>query len=126
MRWHDQPTFNPRPSLSALYKDEETADVRITLDDGTTIHAHRAVLAASSPVFRRTLFGPTKLPVDEPLALPGEDVNAVKALIAYCYGENGIINYSTVSSGLGRLANKYEMKALSQDCTAWQLAAESD
>ena len=69
------------PSLSALRRDEDTTDLRFVLDDGTSLLAHRAVLAMSSPVLRRALFGSMKLPDNEPLQLPGKDTAAVQGLL---------------------------------------------
>ena len=44
-------------SLRALMIDEELADVRLELDDGSLVTANRVVLAARSPYFRTLFFG---------------------------------------------------------------------
>lgn len=105
------------PSLSTLRRDEETTDVRFALDDGTTLSAHRAVLAISSPVLRRAFFGPMKLPNDEPLRLPGKDAAAVQGLLSYCYGEPKVTAETAI--GLLMMADEYCIDGLKALCEQW-------
>lgn len=107
------------PSLRALRRDEDTSDVRIVLDDGTSMFAHRAILAMSSPVLRRALFGPMKLPIDQPLPLPGKDAAAVQGLLAYCYGEPLVIQDDVPAIPLLQLADEYGIDGLKTLCTGW-------
>ena len=106
------------PSLSALRRDEDTTDLRIVLDDGTSLLAHRAVLAMSSPVLRRALFGPMKLPDNEPLPLPGKDTAVVQGLLAYCYGEPVVVTQQN-AIGLLQLADEYCIDGLKAMCERW-------
>ena len=103
------------PSLSALRRDEDTTDLRLVLDDGTSLLAHRAVLAMSSPVLRRALFGSMKLPDNEPLPLPGKDTAAVQGLLAYCYGEQVVMTEETAIPLL-QLADEYCIDGLKARC----------
>jgi len=103
------------PSLSALRRDEDTTDLRFVLDDGTSLLAHRAVLAMSSPVLRRALFGSMKLPDNEPLPLPGKDTAAVQGLLAYCYGEPVVVTQETAIPLL-QLADEYCIDGLKAMC----------
>ena len=107
------------PSLRALRRDEDTTDIRIVLDDGTSILAHRAILAMSSPVLRRALFGPMKLPIDQPLPLPGKDAAAVQGLLAYCYGEPLVIQDEVPAIPLLQLADEYGIDGLKTLCEGW-------
>ena len=106
------------PSLSALRRDEDTTDLRFVLDDGTSLLAHRAVLAMSSPVLRRALFGSMKLPDNEPLPLPGKDTAAVQGLLAYCYGEPVVVTEETAIPLL-QLADEYCIDGLKAMCERW-------
>ena len=105
------------PSLSALRRDEDTTDLRFVLDDGTSLLAHRAVLAMSSPVLRRALFGSMKLPDNEPLPLPGKDAAAVQGLLAYCYGEPVVTQETAIP--LLQLADEYCIDGLKAMCERW-------
>ena len=57
--------------MRSLLVDEELADVVFKLDDGTTVAAHRAVLAARSPVFRKMLYGDMREAGDRAVSLSG-------------------------------------------------------
>ena len=106
------------PSLSALRRDEDTTDLRFVLDDGTSLLAHRSILALSSPVLRRALFGPMKLPNNEPLPLPGKDAIAVQDLLAHCYGEPVVVTEETAIPLL-QLADEYCIDGLKAMCERW-------
>ena len=43
--------------MAALLFDETTSDVKLTFDDGSSLFAHRAILASRSPVLKNLLFG---------------------------------------------------------------------
>ena len=43
--------------LSSLMEDPTTHDVTFKTADGGSLGAHRAIIAASSPVFRAMLYG---------------------------------------------------------------------
>ena len=106
------------PSLSALRRYDDTTDLRFVLDDGTSLLAHRAVLAMSSPVLRRALFGSMKLPDNEPLPLPGKDAIAVQDLLAHCYGEPVVVTQQN-AIGLLQLADEYCIDGLKAMCERW-------
>jgi hypothetical protein len=105
------------PSLSALRRDEDTTDMRFVLDDGTSLLAHRSILALSSPVLRRALFGPMNLPNNESLPLPGKDAAAVQGLLAYCYGEPVVTQETAIP--LLQLADEYCIDGLKAMCERW-------
>ena len=105
------------PSLSMLRRDEETADLRCVMDDGTSMLAHRAILALSSPVLRRALFGPMKLPNDQPLPLPGKDTAAVQGMLAFCYGEPLVTRETAIP--LLQLSDEYCVDGLKTLCERW-------
>ena len=105
------------PSLSMLRRDEETADLRCVMDDGTSMLAHRAILALSSPVLRRALFGPMKLPNGQPLPLPGKDTAAVQGMLAFCYGEPLVTRETAIP--LLQLSDEYCVDGLKTQCERW-------
>jgi len=105
------------PSLQMLRRDEETADVVIALDDGSLLPAHRSVLALASPVFRRCLYGPMKLPADQMFRMRGKDPATVEGLLAYCYGLPRVTPETAIR--LLQIADEFCVDGLKAWCDRW-------
>lgn len=77
--------------------------------------AHRLILAMSSPVFERMLFGP--LAEGEELKLPEDPPEAFKWLMKYIYHGTKELADVKLAVQVYHLASKYQMDALSSLCS---------
>ena len=71
--------------IKKILEDETYHDVTLRASDGLTVTASRNILAASSPVFHTTLFGPFK-ESGQPEIEVGYDSVVIRQLIKYIHG----------------------------------------
>ena len=74
--------------MAALLFDETTSDVKLTFDDGSSLFAHRAILASRSPVLKNLLFGSMRESGQPTVKLAGIESAAMHCLCRsiYCGG----------------------------------------
>ncbi|KAL0820642.1 hypothetical protein ABMA28_006477 [Loxostege sticticalis] len=99
-------------SFASLYEDAELTDFELRGEDGS-VHMHRAVLAASSPVLRRMLCGTWRESSEGVVDVPGTSRTTLQYLKDYVYlrtlPETGL-------KQLLLLASYYMMPLLEQKC----------
>ncbi|PAA93363.1 hypothetical protein BOX15_Mlig032174g1 [Macrostomum lignano] len=99
-RLHYQSERHPRASLDALHwmrRQQELCDVAL-LVGSRRIHAHRAVLAASSPYFRAMFTGELAESRQPEVTLRDMDELAVESLVEFCYTAHIIVEESNVQT----------------------------
>ena len=72
-------------TLSSLLNDSSTHDIAFKTSDGGRVSAHRAIVAAGSPVFHAMLYGNMKESNDKEIALPSVDTATFKTLVLFMY-----------------------------------------
>ena len=72
-------------TFSALLDDPSTHDVTFKTSDGGSVSAHRAIVAAGSPVFHAMLYGNMKESNEKEIELPSVDTETFKALLSFIY-----------------------------------------
>ncbi|KAL0870063.1 hypothetical protein ABMA27_006225 [Loxostege sticticalis] len=99
-------------SFAPLHEDAELTDFELRGEDGS-VHMHRAVLAASSPVLRRMLSGPWRESSEGVVDVPGTSRTTLQNLKDYVYLR------TLPETGLEQLlliASYYMMPELEQKC----------
>ena len=71
--------------LSSLLNDPSTHDVTFKTSDGGSVSAHRAIVAAGSPVFHAMLYGSMKESNEKEIELSLVDTETFKALLSFMY-----------------------------------------
>ena len=71
--------------LHRLLFDECTADIELTFDDGCTLLAHRAIMAARSPVLHAMLYGDMRESGERKVKLVGISAAAMRCLCQWMY-----------------------------------------
>lgn len=106
-------------NVGKLYLDEETADVKFIFENGDNIEsvvAHRSLLAAGSPVFRRMFFGDLKEGTEVPIV--DVSIDGFIAFLQYFYME--VVTYnSTEIAEVMKLADKYDVTGCMELCTRY-------
>ena len=72
-------------TLSSLLNDPSTHDVTFKTSDGGSVSAHRAIVAAGSPVFHAMLYGNMKESNEKEIKLPSVDTETLKVLLSFLY-----------------------------------------
>ena len=101
--------------LSSLQNDPTTHDVTFKTADGGSLGAHRAVIAASSPVFRAMLYGKTKESKESEVYLSSHNTDMLKMIFAFIYNGVAQIN-SEECLGLLQAAHYFNMATLETKC----------
>lgn len=99
-------------NLNNFYQDSETKDCEFKFANGTSVKAHKTVLAMSSKVFYAMFFGPMK--ETTPIQITDVEHSIFKMLIKMIYykNENNLeAKSSEVLSHLYAALNKYEFQA---------------
>ena len=122
MRQHRIAATPHCPSLVVLRDDAVTADVRLTFEDGV-ITAHRAVLAACSPVLLEAFFGVTAVQPVEQLSLPGKRKQDFNDLLNYCYGAPLFAITQSNSLTLLQLSEEYGIMGLKSEVEQYLIAS---
>ena len=71
--------------LSSLLDDPSTHDVTFKTSNGLSASAHRAIVAAGSPVFHAMLYGNMKESNEKEIELISVDTETLKALLSFMY-----------------------------------------
>ena len=72
-------------TLASLLNDPSTHDVTFKTSDGGSVSAHRAIVAAGSPVFHAMLYGNMKESNEKEIVLPSVDTGTFKAVLSFMY-----------------------------------------
>lgn len=91
-------------------------DISINLSDGTSIGAHRAVLAARSPVFRSMFLHDLKEKELSTINITDMSIEACQAFLNYIYGNIQHQQFLTHRLALLRAADKYDISDLKEAC----------
>ena len=102
--------------LSSLQNDPTTHDVTFKTADGGSLGGHRAIIAASSPVFHAMLYGKTKESKESEVYLSSINTNMLKMIFAFIY--NGVVqpNSEECLHGLLQAAHYFNMATLETKC----------
>lgn len=108
--------FKLTSNVSGLYSDAETADVNFIFDlDGVSecIPAHKCILAAASPVFKRMFYGELKEGSD--IQIVDVCVDGFKAFLQYFYLDMVTYNNNVIAEVM-KLADKYDVTGCMELC----------
>jgi len=72
-------------TFGTLLEDSSTHDVVFKTSDGGSVGAHRAIVAAGSPVFRAMLYGNMKESSQKEIELPTTDTATLNKLLTFLY-----------------------------------------
>ena len=101
--------------LLSLQNDPTTHDVTFKTADGGSLGAHRAIIAASSPVFRAMLYGKTKESKESEVYLSSINTDMLKMIFAFIY--NGVVQTNSEEClGLLQAAHYFNMATLETKC----------
>ena len=101
--------------LSSLQNDPATHDVTFKTADGGSLGAHRAIIAASSPVFHAMLYGKTKESKESEVYLSSINTDMLKMIFAFIY--NGVVQINSEEClGLLQAAHYFNMATLETKC----------
>ena len=101
--------------LSSLQKDATTHDVTFKTADGGSLGAHRAIIAASSPVFYAMLYGKSKESTENEIYLSSIDTNMLKLIFRFIY--TGVVEVnSDECMGLLQTAHYLDLATLETKC----------
>ena len=103
-------------TLSSLLNDPSTHDVTFKTSDGGSVSGHRAIVAASSPVFHAMLYGNMKESNEKEITLPSVDTKTFKALLSFAY--TGKIEMNTENClGILEASHYFNVAMLENKCT---------
>ena len=103
-------------TLSSLLNDPSTHDVTFKTSDGGSVSGHRAIVAASSPVFHAMLYGNMKESNEKEITLPSVDTKTFKALLSFAY--TGKIEMNAENClGILEAAHYFNVAMLENKCT---------
>ncbi|KAJ6800475.1 BTB/POZ domain-containing protein [Iris pallida] len=103
-------------SLSRMLSDSILTDITITGTDGASIGAHRAVLAARSPVFRSMFSHDLKEKSLSAVDISDMPFDACRTFLGYVYGDFRADDFLAHRLALLRAADKYDMEDLKEAC----------
>ena len=100
---------------SSVLNDPSTHDVTFRTSDGGSVSGHRAIVAASSPVFHAMLYGNMKESNEKEITLPSVDSETFKALLSFVY--TGKIEMNTENClGILEAAHYFNLAMLESIC----------
>lgn len=102
--------------LGRMLSESIHMDISINLSDGTSIGAHRAVLAARSPVFRSMFLHDLKEKELSTINITDMSIEACQAFLNYIYGDIQHQQFLTHRLALLRAADKYDISDLKEAC----------
>ncbi|CAI9088144.1 OLC1v1022393C1 [Oldenlandia corymbosa var. corymbosa] len=102
-------------SLGRMLSEGIHTDIVINASDGS-IGAHRAVLAARSPVFQRMFAHDLKEKENSTIDLPDMSIEACQTFLSYIYGNIQTQDFLTHRLALIRAADKYDIADLKEAC----------
>ena len=102
--------------LSSLQNDPTTHDITFKTADGGSLGAHRAIIAASSPVFHAMLYGKTKESKESEVYLSSINTDMLKMIFAFIY--NGEVQPNSEEClGLLQAAHYFNITILETKCS---------
>ncbi|GER45944.1 BTB/POZ domain-containing protein [Striga asiatica] len=101
--------------LGRMLSEGIHTDIEINASDGS-VRAHRAVLAARSPVFRSMFSHDLREKENSAVDLPDMSIEACRALLHYMYGSIGPDEFSAHRLALLWAADKYDISDLKDAC----------
>ena len=87
--------------LSSILQDPSTQDVMFVTSDGGSVSGHKAILAASSPVFRAMFNDNVHTSGEIEIPLPSVDAETFSSLVSYFYTGKVVVNPATCLDMLG-------------------------
>ncbi|XP_065888636.1 kelch repeat and BTB domain-containing protein 8-like isoform X2 [Dysidea avara] len=87
--------------LSCLLQDPSTQDVVFVTSDGGSVSGHKAILTASSPVFRAMFNDNVHTSGEMEISLPSVDAETFSSLVSYIYTGKVVVNSATCLDMLG-------------------------
>ncbi|XP_065888410.1 kelch-like protein 20 isoform X1 [Dysidea avara] len=87
--------------LSSLLQDPSTQDVVFVTSDGGSVSGHKAILTASSPVFRAMFNDNVHTSGEMEISLPSVDAETFSSLVSYIYTGKVVVNSATCLDMLG-------------------------
>lgn len=103
-------------SLARMLSDDILTDITITATDGGSISAHRAVLAARSPVFRSMFSHDLKEKSLSTIDISDMSFDACRAFLNYIYGDFRAEEFLAHRFTLLGAADKYDVADLKEAC----------
>ncbi|XP_014227676.1 speckle-type POZ protein A-like [Trichogramma pretiosum] len=108
--------INNKINLDSLFLCEEFSDIRIITSDGNDIPAHKAILAAASPVFRAMFTHNMLENTENSVNITDTTKNTVIEMLRYIYTAEVIINKVDITIELLEVADKYQIDNLKIKC----------
>ena len=103
------------PMLPTLLEDSTTHDVTFKTVDGGSLGAHRAIVAANSPVFHAMLYGRGKESKESEIYLSSINTNMLKMIFTFLY--TGMVQVNTDEClGLLQAAHYFNISTLEAKC----------
>ena len=87
--------------LNCLLQDPSTHDVMFVTSDGGSVSGHKAILTASSPVFRAMFNDNVHTSGEMEISLPSVDAETFSSLVSYIYTGKVVVNSATCLDMLG-------------------------
>lgn len=103
-------------SLGRMLSEGIHTDIVINASDGRSIGAHRAVLAARSPVFRSMFSHDLKEKELSTINISDMSIEACQAFLSYIYGNIQNEEFLIHRLALLRAADKYDIADLKENC----------
>ena len=98
-----------------MLKDSTTHDITFKTADGGSLGAHRAIIAASSPVFYAMLYGKTKESKESEICLSSTNADMLEKIFTFIYG--GVVQVSSDEClTLLQAAHYFDIAALETKC----------
>ena len=99
----------------SLLKDPTTHDVTFKTADGGSLGAHRAIIAANSPVFYAILYGKTKESKESEIFLSSTNANILEKIFTFIYSD--VVQVSSDEClTLLQAAHYFDIAALETKC----------
>ena len=103
-------------TFSTLLDDPSTHDVTFKTSDGGSVSAHRAIVAAGSPVLHAMLYGNMKESNEKEIKLPSVDTETLKVLLSFMYTGKIIVDSENCPSLL-EAAHYFNVATLENKCS---------
>ncbi|XP_014229085.1 speckle-type POZ protein-like A [Trichogramma pretiosum] len=108
--------INNKINLDSLFLCEEFSDIRIRTSDENDIPAHKAILAAASPVFKAMFTHNMLENKENSVNITDTTNNTVIEMLRYIYTAEVIINKVDITIELLEVADKYQIDNLKIEC----------
>ncbi|CAL4172123.1 unnamed protein product, partial [Meganyctiphanes norvegica] len=105
---------NSKQRLTCMLESSRLHDQVFTFNDGSSIKAHRLLLAMCSPVFEAMFFGPNS--EGPSVHLPEDPPEAFAWILRYCYTDHVSLPNVDTALQIYQLAHRYQMDSLVAIC----------